>query len=227
MNTLIVPEGTQHLVVQEIGEELIVEKNASCIWVDKPTANKNIKITLKENSQLKRIIINIDPKQYREEVTYILEGKKAKLQEKRLILTNHGENYNKIFVNHIGEETESDIQIRSIQKGNSRNTIHAFLKVEQSGTNASTNLNSQTLLVEKQSYAQVLPGLEILTANVKKARHAATTSNLDEAMIFYLTSRGLTEQEAKAMIVKGMVESLFEETTEVMPQVEQWLSSIQ
>lgn len=78
--------------------------------------------------------------------------------------------------------------------------FEGLLRVDLGAQQTNTYLQDNTLLLSKDAYAQSIPSLEI-EANDVKASHGATSGYIDENKIFYLQTRGVPYEEAKAMLV--------------------------
>lgn len=77
------------------------------------------------------------------------------------------------------------------------------------------------MILSPFSHASVVPMLEVKTGRVVMAKHSAAVSKINEDMIFYLKSRGLTQKEAEGMIIRGFIED--EVTDLIRDKIEQIL----
>src|SRR5680860_870961 len=108
---------------------------------------------------------------------------------------------------HVAPETTSIIDSKSISKDGGRTTYRGLVKVEEGAHNVKSHVRCDALILDEDSRSDTYPYMEI---NEKDARigHEATVSKVGEDQIFYLMSRGLTEQQATAMIVNGFIEPI-------------------
>jgi Fe-S cluster assembly protein SufB len=108
---------------------------------------------------------------------------------------------------HVAPNTTSQIISKSISKANGRATYRGLCKIYEGATNARSNVECDALLLHPTSRTDTFPYIEIeeQSANVG---HEATVSKIGEEQLFYLMSRGLSEQEAAAMIVRGFIEPI-------------------
>ena len=106
---------------------------------------------------------------------------------------------------HVAPETTSIIDSKSISKDGGRTTYRGLVKVEPGAHGVKSHVRCDALILDDQSRSDTYPYMEI---DEKDARigHEATVSKVGEDQIFYLMSRGLTEQQATAMIVNGFIE---------------------
>ncbi|MEK6974381.1 MAG: Fe-S cluster assembly protein SufB [Nanoarchaeota archaeon] len=106
---------------------------------------------------------------------------------------------------HVAPNTTSTITSKSISKSNGRATYRGLLKVYPDAKNIKSSVKCDALLIDKESRTDTYPTIEIdePTATVT---HEATVGKIGEDQIFYLTSRGLSEEEATTLIVLGFVQ---------------------
>ncbi len=108
---------------------------------------------------------------------------------------------------HAAPETTSIIESKSISKDGGRTTYRGLVKVEPGATNVKAHVRCDALILDDQSRSDTYPYMEI---DEKDARvgHEATVSKVGDDQLFYLMSRGLSEQQATAMIVNGFIEPI-------------------
>jgi Fe-S cluster assembly protein SufB len=108
---------------------------------------------------------------------------------------------------HVAPNTTSQIMSKSISSRTGRATYRGLCKIYEGATNARSNVECDALLLNPTSRTDTFPYIEIeeQSANVG---HEATVSKIGEEQLFYLMSRGLSEQEAAAMIVRGFIEPI-------------------
>ncbi|QDU26923.1 FeS cluster assembly protein SufB [Anatilimnocola aggregata] len=111
---------------------------------------------------------------------------------------------------HCAPNTTGQIISKSISKGGGRSSYRGLVRVEKGATNVKTNVVCDALILDDKSRSDTYPYLEIAEQDVSIG-HEASVSRIGEEQLFYLTSRGLTEAEASAMIVNGFIEPLVKE----------------
>ena len=122
--------------------------------------------------------------------------------------TSNSSSLNNLTVNHQASTTNSKINIKNAVKGNSTNIIDGHIFVAKKTINANTSLNISSLIVDEGAISRAIPGMEVESAEVQ-ASHAVAISTIDEDHLFYLTTRGLSEEESKKEITKAFLVSLF------------------
>jgi Fe-S cluster assembly protein SufB len=108
---------------------------------------------------------------------------------------------------HAAPHTTSQIISKSISRGTGRASYRGLCKIYEGATDSKSNVECDALLLNPTSRTDTFPYIEIeeQTANVG---HEATVSKIGEEQLFYLMSRGLSEEEAAAMIVRGFIEPI-------------------
>ena len=108
---------------------------------------------------------------------------------------------------HAAPNTSSQIVSKSISKGTGRSTYRGLCKVYEGSTNSRSNVQCDALLLHPTSRTDTYPYIEIeeKQANIG---HEATVSKVGEEQLFYLMSRGMSEEEAMALIVRGFIEPI-------------------
>jgi Fe-S cluster assembly protein SufB len=108
-------------------------------------------------------------------------------------------------VYHIGENTSSLIVSKGISKGGGISSYRGFIKINQGAINSKTSVRCDGLMLDSESKATTFPSMEVEESQVEVA-HEAAVGKIGEDQLFYLMSRGLSEDEATKMIVSGFIE---------------------
>jgi Fe-S cluster assembly protein SufB len=111
---------------------------------------------------------------------------------------------------HMAPNTSSKIISKSISKGNGRSSYRGLLKVTKGSTNSRSSVVCDALLLDPISRSDTYPYLEIDEEDVSVG-HEASVSKVGEEQLFYLMSRGLSEEDATTMVVSGFIEPLVKE----------------
>ncbi len=108
---------------------------------------------------------------------------------------------------HAAPETTSIIDSKSISKDGGRTTYRGLVKVDEGAHKVKSHVRCDALILDDESRSDTYPYMQI---DEKDARigHEATVSKVGDDQIFYLMSRGLSEQQATAMIVNGFIEPI-------------------
>ena len=108
---------------------------------------------------------------------------------------------------HAAPHTTSRIISKSISKGTGRSTYRGLCKIYDGADAAKSNVECDALLLNDTSRTDTFPYIEIEEQSASVG-HEATVSKIGEEQLFYLMSRGLSEEEASAMIVRGFIEPI-------------------
>lgn len=103
---------------------------------------------------------------------------------------------------HLAPHTSSTITSRSISKAGGRATYRGLVKVVKGAKEVKTKVVCEALLLDPQSRSDTYPTMDI-NENDASVSHEASVSTISEAALFYLMSRGLSEDEATSLIVNG------------------------
>jgi Fe-S cluster assembly protein SufB len=110
---------------------------------------------------------------------------------------------------HLGKNTTSRIISKGIAAGRSENTYRGLVSAHRKATGARNFTNCDSLLIGNQCGAHTVPYIESKNATAV-FEHEATTSKISEDQMFYCQQRGLSEEEATALIVNGFVKDVLQ-----------------
>jgi Fe-S cluster assembly protein SufB len=111
---------------------------------------------------------------------------------------------------HFAPHTSSKITSKSISKGGGRASYRGLLKVHKGAYDVRSNVVCDALLLDEKSRSDTYPYIEIDEDDVSIG-HEASVSKVGEEQLFYLMSRGLSQEEATTMVVSGFIEPLVKE----------------
>ncbi len=111
---------------------------------------------------------------------------------------------------HFASNTSSKITSKSISRGNGQASYRGLVKVARDLKNVRSNVVCDALLLDPESRTDTWPTIDSGSSDVSIG-HEASVSKVGEEQLFYLTSRGLSEEEATTMIVSGFIEPLVKE----------------
>jgi Fe-S cluster assembly protein SufB len=111
---------------------------------------------------------------------------------------------------HLGKNTSSRIISKGIAAGRSDNTYRGLVSAHQKATGARNFTNCDSLLIGDECGAHTVPYIEAKNASTQ-FEHEATTSKISDEMLFYCMQRGLTSEEAVALVVNGFVSDVLQQ----------------
>ena len=111
---------------------------------------------------------------------------------------------------HLGKNTTSRIISKGISAGHSQNTYRGLVSANRKAENARNFTNCDSLLIGENCGAHTVPYIEAKTSSAV-FEHEATTSKISEDQMFYCRQRGLSDEEATALIVNGFVRDVLQQ----------------
>jgi len=111
---------------------------------------------------------------------------------------------------HLAPDTTSKITSKSVSRANGRSTYRGLLRVRKGATNVKATVRCDALLLDDTSKTDTYPYMEIDQEDAT-VTHEATVGKIGDEQIFYLMSRGFTEEEALSLIVNGFMEPFTKE----------------
>jgi len=111
---------------------------------------------------------------------------------------------------HLAPDTTSKITSKSVSRANGRSTYRGLLRVRKGATNVKATVRCDALLLDDTSKTDTYPYMEINQEDAT-VTHEATVGKIGDEQIFYLMSRGFTEEEALSLIVNGFMEPFTKE----------------
>jgi len=114
------------------------------------------------------------------------------------------------YLSHIATYTKSVSLTRGALKGESRALFKGMIKIYENAKNSDAYLAEHAMILNKGARADSIPGLEIANNEVR-ATHSASVAQIDEEQIFYLMSRGLSEQESKKLLTVSFFQQLIDQ----------------
>lgn len=116
---------------------------------------------------------------------------------------------------HEAARTSSRAYYRCAVQGESHGIYQGLISVAAEAPGTDAYLTSKNLILSEESRADSIPSLNIATDDVR-CSHGSTTGKIDEGQIFYLRTRGYTEEEARLTLIEGYFEDLIEQTPEMI-----------
>jgi Fe-S cluster assembly protein SufB len=111
---------------------------------------------------------------------------------------------------HIGKNTRSRIVSKGISAGRSNNTYRGLVRVLKGAENARNHTQCDSMLIGDRCGAHTVPYIEVKNRSAK-VEHEATTSKISEDQLFYCRSRGLSDEDAVALVVNGFCREVMQE----------------
>ena len=197
--------------------EIIVKANARCRYTTIQNWSKNVynlvtqRAMVHENATMEWVDANLGSKLTMKYPSCYLIGEGAHGEILSMAFAAEGQHQDtggKVI--HVAPNTTSKITSKSISKGGGQASYRGLLKVHKGAKNSRSSVVCDALLLDPQSRSDTYPYIEIDEDSVTIG-HEASVSKVGEEQLFYLMSRGLTEEEAITMVVTGFIEPLVRE----------------
>jgi Fe-S cluster assembly protein SufB/Fe-S cluster assembly protein SufD len=157
----------------------------------------------------------------RYQIEYNLNGSGASSNDSEVIFGNNEQSFDiQTDVNHEATATEGRVVEKSILRNKSKSLFKGMIRIKENASKSNSFLSGRSILLDKDAKSDSIPGLEILTNDVK-ATHSASVAQIDEEQIFYLKTRCLSHAEAERTIIEGFLEPL---SRKMSFQVRAWIA---
>ena len=141
----------------------------------------------------------------------ILKGEGSRMEFTGITFAGKGQNLDTgAKVVHAAKNTSSYINTKSISKDGGISTFRSSVVVNKQAENAKAAVSCQSLMLDSISRSDTIPAMDIRTRKANVGHEAQIGSISDEA-VFYLMSRGMTEEDARACIVSGFADNVSKE----------------
>lgn len=141
----------------------------------------------------------------------ILKGRGARMEFTGITFAGKGQNLDTgAKVVHSAPETTSYMNTRSISKDGGISTFRSSVVVNKEAENSKSSVSCQSLMLDDISRSDTIPVMDIRTKNADIG-HEAKIGRISDEAVFYLMSRGISEEDARAMIVSGFADDVSKE----------------
>jgi len=172
-----------------VTQRAVVEEDGSMEWVD---GNLGSGVTMKYPA-------------------VILKGARAHGEVLSIAFAGDGQHYDAgAKAIHLAPDTSSIITSKSISKGNGRSGFRGLVRISHGAERAQSKMVCDALLLDTESRTDTYPYIDVSEDNAQ-VEHEATVSKISEDQLFYLMSRGLSEEQASALIINGFLEPFVKE----------------
>ncbi|MBQ2314748.1 MAG: Fe-S cluster assembly protein SufB [Treponema sp.] len=143
--------------------------------------------------------------------TTLLKGDRSRCEFTGITFAGQGQNLDTgAKMVHIGKHTSSVINSKSISKSGGISTYRSAIVVNSGAKHAKASVDCQSLMLDSESRSDTVPAMNIMTDDCDVG-HEAKIGRISNKAVFYLMSRGLSEEEARAMIVSGFANPVSKE----------------
>jgi Fe-S cluster assembly protein SufB len=197
--------------------EIIVKKDARVRYTTIQNWSNNVynlvtkRATAAEGATMEWVDGNIGSKVTMKYPAIYLMGEHAKGETLSIAFAGEGQHQDAgAKMVHAAPHTSSSIVSKSVARGGGRTSYRGLIQVLEGSHHSASTVRCDALLVDTISRSDTYPYVDVREDDVSMG-HEATVSKVSEDQLFYLMSRGMTEEEAMAMIVRGFVEPIARE----------------
>ena len=197
--------------------EIIVKKNARCRYTTIQNWSNNVynlvtkRAVAHEGATMEWIDGNIGSKVTMKYPAVWLVGEHARGETLSVAFAGEGQHQDAgAKMVHAAPNTSSTIISKSVARGGGRSSYRGLVQIMEGAQGSKSTVKCDALLVDPISRSDTYPYVDVREDDVSMG-HEATVSKVSESQLFYLMSRGLPEDEAMAMIVRGFVEPIARE----------------
>lgn len=197
--------------------EIFVKKNARVRYTTVQNWSNNVynlvtkRASADENAIMEWIDCNIGSKVTMKYPSVYLKGEGARGEVLSIAYAGKGQHQDagaKMF--HFAPNTSSRIVSKSISKNGGRTSYRGLVQIQPNATNSSVYVSCDALLMDEDSRSDTYPTMKIMENDVQ-VQHEATVEKLGEEKLFYLTSRGISKNDAEGILVNGFIEPVTRE----------------
>src|SRR6516162_2112823 len=197
--------------------EIIVKKDARCRYTTIQNWSNNVyKLVTKRavaqaGATMEWIDGNIGSKVTMKYPAVYLMGEQARGETLSVAFAGGGQHQDAgAKMVHCAPNTSSTIVSKSVARAGGRTSYRGLVQVQEGATHSKSTVKCDALLVDTSSRSDTYPYVDVREDDVEMG-HEASVSKISETQLFYLMSRGMTEDEAMATIVRGFVEPIARE----------------
>ncbi|WP_188206599.1 Fe-S cluster assembly protein SufB [Alkalibacillus aidingensis] len=197
--------------------EIFVKKDAYCRYTTIQNWANNVynlvtkRASADANATMEWVDGNLGSKLTMKYPAVLLKGEGARGMTLSIALAGKGQHQDAgAKMHHLAPNTSSTIVSKSISKQGGKVTYRGIVHFGKKADGARSNIECDTLILDNESISDTIPYNEVLNENIS-LEHEAKVSKVSEEQLFYLMSRGISEEEATEMIVMGFIEPFTKE----------------
>ncbi len=172
--------------------------------------------TVARDAQLKHIVVSLGGSIVRLNPTTHLNGTGSGIEAYGLYFADADQHLEQnVYVHHEAAHTRSRVNYKGALQGEGARTVWVGdVLIGPNATGTDSYEQNRNLVLSKGTRADSIPNLEIETGDIAGAGHASTTGRFDDEQLFYLQSRGLTEETARRLVVRGFLNEIVQKIEE-------------
>jgi Fe-S cluster assembly protein SufD len=180
---------------------------------------------VERDARLKHIVVSLGGSIVRVNPSTHLAGPGSEVEMLGVYFADAGQHLEQqVFVHHDAPQSKSRVTYKGALNGTGAHTVWiGDVLIGRAATGTDSYEQNRNLVLSEGTRADSIPNLEIETGDIAGAGHASATGRFDDEHLFYLQSRGITEDEARRLVVLGFLSEIVQKIGE--PQLEARLSA--
>lgn len=182
-------------------------------WNETSVHTSAIYAKLGRNSTLKHVVITLGGKVVRVTPNAVFTGPGASVELLGLYYADAGQHLeHRLFVDHAVPNCKSRVTYKGALQGEKAHTIWVGdVLIRKAAEGTDTYELNRNLLLTDGARADSVPNLEIETGQIEGAGHASASGRFDDEQLFYLQARGISESEARRLVVRGFLNEIVQQ----------------
>ena len=174
-------------------------------WDDDAVHGGHHSVLVGRDAQVRTVTVSLGGKVVRLAETAKFAGPGGSLEQFGLYFVDAGQHIeHRLFVDHNAPHTHSNVDYRGALQGEGARSVWiGDVLIRKVAEGISTYESNKNLVLTDGCRADSVPNLEIETGEIEGAGHSSTTGRFDDEQLFYLRSRGISEAEARRLVVRG------------------------
>jgi Fe-S cluster assembly protein SufD len=193
-------------------------------WADDAVHHSTQHAKVGRDATLKHVAVTFGGDLVRHDATATYDGPGGSVEMLGLYFADAGQHVeHRLFVDHNAPKTHSNVVYKGALQGEGAHTVWiGNVLIRQEAEGIETYEENRNLVLTDGCQADSVPNLEIETGEIEGAGHASATARFDDEQLFYLRSRGVSEQEAQRLVVHGFFHDLIRKIA--VPELEESLT---
>lgn len=190
---------------ENLSVELFLQEGARVVYHTGYVKELSLKVVLAAQSTFEQVFLSKHAEKRKQ--CFVLSGKQAHVQvtgsyalEQDILATFE------VIQLHKSPHTVSNVTIKTVLQGKAQFHYHGTITIEQEAQGSKAHQENKNLIVSEHAQARSIPVLEVLADDVQ-CGHGSAISYVQEDHLFYLVSRGVSQEQAKKMIIIGFLHS--------------------
>ena len=152
-------------------------------------------------------VASVGSRLHRSRIENLLEGRGASVSQVEIGFGDRKQLFDLTsYTRHLGEDGTSDLLSKGVFTDTARGYIKGLIDIPYSGRGTDSFLGEFSMLLKRTARSVTIPSLEIDQPDCRRAMHSSSVGPIDQDQVFYLMSRGLSEDDARKAIVMGFLE---------------------